>query len=90
MDSDEAGVARATVVEGETSMHAAHLDEHTTTAQNDGSLASTAELKYEKCPYCGHPLEAILKREEKGTMFIWFACSDDDCDGKVLSAYPLA
>jgi len=91
MDFGAVGVAGAASAEGGRAMRAADLDEHTTTtAQNDRLAASAAELKNENCPYCGNPLDAILKRVEKGTLYIWFACSDDDCGGKVLTAYPLA
>ena len=36
------------------------------------------------CPECGSPMEMIDRRQESGTLFIWYRCMRIGCDGDWL------
>ena len=38
------------------------------------------------CPECGAMMTLIDQRNEGGTVFVWYSCSRNGCDGQWLEA----
>jgi hypothetical protein len=42
-------------------------------------------MEWQFCPECGALMAEENRLHENETLFIWFRCSNGDCDGKWLS-----
>ena len=40
--------------------------------------------KQKRCPECGARMVQADKRIENGSLFIWYECSSEDCNGQWL------
>ena len=38
----------------------------------------------QNCPECGSLMTLVDQRNEGGTLFVWYGCSRDGCDGQWL------
>ena len=56
----------------------------------DGENSDELTIKFQQtqedkfCPECGANMVKVDHRNEGGTLFVWYECSREDCDGQWL------
>ena len=59
------------------------------TESSDKLTAKFQQAQEQKfCPECGAHMVKIDRRNEDGTLFVWYECSKDNCGGQWLQKIP--
>lgn len=59
------------------------------TKNNTGPLPRIMWIQNQRlCPECGSKMTESERVRENGTTFVWFRCSDNNCNGQWLQKMP--